>query len=299
MIRTQEIGMLLLHRAIHLSQHFYTFIPSNHLSTSPFTQDLSSLSSSSSKFKISIRRNKCDLISNESNFYLYNLLLYNLHILYHVLPSSVVSTLREIASSSLDFSYINTSQAFFTVCDASGNKLSSRDTQFYLFIVFLHNFSNSSPSSGQQFVKLDYFFLSPSFFNCNTLINASEDRERGEIPQETVIQDLFKSCYFYTLYHSIVVRHVINGTELHRFLTSDNCSSFSIDIDVSPLLQTLPYLSSKQLLDLDNDVINSLACLPCAFCEEYFLVCCPSFPCFIHISLHHPYHEQVFIVVFI
>ena len=61
--------------------------------------------------------------------------------------------------------------------------------------------------------------------------------------------------------------------------------------------QYAPELLSYIKIKVDNDVINSLACLPCAFCEEYFLVCCPSFPCFIHITLHHPYHEQVFILI--
>lgn len=282
MNRSKAIGLLLLHRAIHSSQHFYTFIPSNTSSRFALT-----LNNPNNKFRINIHRNKCDLSCNESNSYLFNLLQYNMGLRFNTIPESVIEILQEIASSSLDFAYINTSQAYFTVCDVNGNKISPRDSRFYLFIVFLHNFSNSS-SAGQQFVKLDSFFLSPSFFNCSTLVKASEVRTEGHIPQEAIIQNLFKSCFLYTLYHCIIENNTSIVNELRRFLTADNCSSSKIDIDLSPLLQILPYLNEDECRKLDDDVIDSIDPQLFSFFDEYFLVNCPEYPCFIRLTLSDP-----------
>lgn len=265
--RTKEIGLLLLHRAIHKSRNYYAFIPKD---TKPKERP----------FYVSIKRKGS--VSYEANRFLYNLIHTNFMWEFNALPPSMFSMLQEIASTSIDYAYISKSKAFYSICDIKGNRLSHYDDQFYLFIVFLHDLSTET--SEQQLIKLDYFFLSPSFFNFDSLVGMNN--HDGIIPQASFIDGLYNSCYLYTLHQSII-KQSLDTHELSRFLSDENCSHANIDIDLSPLIQALPHISEMERIQLDCEVEESLNQLQCYFFEEYFLVNCHAFPCIIKLELIH------------
>ena len=140
---------------------------------------------------------------------------------------------------------------------------------------------------GQSFITIDSFLASPSFFSVSSITNAQDIREKGTIPQEVQISDLFKSCYLHTLYHSIRNDFPVNASELQRFLTSDCCSSGMIQIDLSPLLRVLPVLTSNEIQSFDEMVVTMIDSMNCLMFKEWLVVRCDSFPTFIRMDIVH------------
>jgi hypothetical protein len=150
-------------------------------------------------------------------------------------------------------------------------------------------------TSGQQFMKLDFFFVCPSFFN-TTLVSDEKEQEQDDsmqIPQIELISNLFKSCFMYTLFHSIVHLHIGSTSEVQRFLTADNCTTGSIHVDLTPLIHILPVLSEEERQTIDSEVMNGLDYLNCTIFNEYMVVNCPTFPCIIRFDLLHPKRRSI------
>lgn len=233
----------------------------------------------------------------QANSYLFSIIQFNLSIRFFTLPDSMLHHLHTIASENVDYAFINHSQAFFTICDSRGNSLTSRETEFSLYLLFLHDFSsqssmrdwwlNHSLIAGQSFITIDSFLASPSFFSVSAITNAQDIREKGTIPQEVQISDLFKSCFLYTVYHSIRNDYPVNSSELQRFLTSDSCSSGTIQVDLSPLLRVLPVLTSDEIESFDDTLVAMIDSMNCLMFKEWLVVRCDSFPTFIRMDIVH------------
>ena len=285
----KEIATLLLRRSTHTSQHFYTFLPSSYQSRYGYSI---SRSKRINKYMIPIHHNKCDLISNEANSYLIQLLRFNLAMIYNSIPEVAFRTLREIASESLDFAYINDSQGFFVVCDSTGNLITSESSNFYLFFVFLHNFSSSAltkSSLGQQSVEFDYFLLSPDSFQSGSFPVVNEPVQKNTLfPQELFIQDLFKSCFMYSIYSSVCTDRGVSSSELKRFMTSDNCSTGMITVNVKFFLRVLSVLNESDRSRIDSEIMHSINSLDCIIYDDYLVVRCNEYPVFIRMDLAHP-----------
>ena len=101
-------------------------------------------------FFVRIKQSKCDLISNQTNTYLYSLLQFNLSIRFYSPTESLLSHFREVAKDNLDYAYINHSQTFYTICDAAGNPAVSHDSEFFLYILFLHDFSSTHTNQSKK-----------------------------------------------------------------------------------------------------------------------------------------------------
>ena len=224
-------------------------------------------------------------LMNERNNYLYGLVKFNLNVMFHPFPEGYLEVLKEIAKSSLDYAYINQAQAFFAVCDSRGKPLMSRDSEFFLFLLFLQDLASSShhQTTGQQFIKVDYFFLTPSSFQSDTI-----DSQQVElcIPQQEHIQSLFKSCFFYSFYHSIVSTGLGNSAEIHKFLTAEDCRTSCIDMDMRMLLHILPDLSDTEREAIDAELLTYLRSLPCSLFDEFLVVNCDAYPCFVKLELN-------------
>lgn len=249
------------------------------------------------RFSIPFIHSKTDSVSTQANSYLFSILQFNLSIRFSPLPENLLNHLHSIAAENVDYLFIHHSQAFFTICDSRGNSLTSRETEFSLYLLFLHDFSSQSSTSvsstslsfvgGQSFITIDSFLASPSFFSVSSITNAQDIREKGTIPQEVQISDLFKSCYLHTLYHSIRNDFPVNASELQRFLTSDCCSSGMIQIDLSPLLRVLPVLTSNEIQSFDETVVTMIDSMNCLMFKEWLVVRCDSFPTFIRMDIVH------------
>ena len=136
--REQEVVRILLQRCIHSTQHFYAFLPvlpTSHSHTCPLL---------SNKFSVPFVHSKSDSISMQANSYLFSIIQFNLSIRFFTLPDSMLHHLHTIASENVEYAFINHSQAFFTICDSRGNSLTSRETEFSLYLLFLHDFSSQS-----------------------------------------------------------------------------------------------------------------------------------------------------------
>ena len=193
--------------------------------------------------------------------------------------------LKEIAKNSLDYAYISQSQAFFAVCDSRGDPLVSRDSEFYLFLLFLQDLSSSAlpQATGQQMMKVDLFFLSPSRFQSAILKQTRQITLH--IPQQEVVQALFKSCFLYSFYHSIVSNGVGNSGELKKFLTNEDCCAGAINNDFSVLLRVLPFLSEEECDAMDAELVRCLKSLNCTVFDDYMIVNCDAYPCFIRVDV--------------
>lgn len=276
--RSEEIVMLLLRRATHVSEHFYAFVP---MDKSTFFQQLSA--------KAAVQEASSEAcyveLMTEMNSYLYDLLKHKLSLMFHAFPASCFDVLKEIAKNSLDYAYINQAHAFFAVCDSRGNPLMSRDGEFFLFLLFLQDLASSShhQTTGQQFMKVDYFFLTPSSFQSASI---HSQQVTLDIPQQKKIQFLFKSCFFYSLYHFIVSNGIGNTAEVRKFLTNENCCASAINVDLSMLLRVLPYLSDADREAIDAELLTYLRNLRCSLFDEYLVVNCDAYPCFVKLELN-------------
>ena len=293
--RQREIAFLMLRQALHTSQHFYTFLPYSIRPRNEYM--LSPLPKRENKFAITIHRDRCDPLSKEANTYLLQLLRYNLSTLYHSIPETAMATLCEIASLFLDYEYINNSQGFFTACNSSGNRI-SYGYNFCLFFVFLHNFSSSSfvnsSSLSQHSVEFDYFLVSPDSFR-STNVNAinsiqrdvqgrnqrKEQEQEQEQEQELDIQNLFKSCFMYSIYNAIYSNRSVKSSELKRFLTADNCLSKDINVDMTHLLRVFRVLNDDDRKYIDDEVYRSINLTDCIIFDEYLVVRFNDYPVFI------------------
>lgn len=292
MFREQDVVCILLQRCIHSTQHFYTFLP-----VSQHTHSHICSLPSSNRFCIPFIHSKHDSISDQANSYLFSLIQFNLSVRFFILPEALLTYLHTLASENVDYAFINHSQAFFTICDARGNSLTSRETDFYLCLLFLHDFNSQSAMSsfsfthsliaGQSFITVDSFLASPSFFSMSSITNAQDIREKGTIPQEVQISDLFKSCFLYTLFNSIRNDYPVNYSELQRFLTGDSCATGTILVDVSPLLRVLPVLTPMEIQSLDETIVGVIDSMNCLMFQEWLIVRCESYPTFIRMDLIH------------
>ena len=293
MDRHREIAFLLLRQSLHTSQHFYTFLPYSIRPRNEYL--LSPLPKRENKFAITIHHDSCDPLSKEANTYLLRLLRYNLSTLYHRIPETAMATLREIASLFLDYEYINNSQGFFTACNSSGNR-TSYGYNFSLFFVFLHNFSSSSlmnsSSLSQHSVEFDYFLVSPDSFrssNINSIDSVQRDlqgpnqrqEQEQEQEQELDIQNLFKSCFMYSIYNTIYSNRSVKPSELKRFLTADNCLSKDINVDMTHLLRVFRVLNDDDRKYIDDEVYRSINLTDCIIFDEYLVVRFNDYPVFI------------------
>lgn len=291
MNRHREIAFLMLCHSFHTSQHFYTFLPYSIRPRNEYM--LSSLPKLENKFAITIHRDKCDPLSKEANTYLLQLLRFNLSVLYHPIPETALATMREIASLFLDYEYINNSQGFFTACNASGNQIMC-GYNFCLFFVFLHNFSSSSvmnsSSLSQHSVEFDYFLISPDCFRSSN-VNSNDSGEKSthgqcqgqiqEQEQELDIQNLFKSCFMYSIYNTIYSNRSVTSSELKRFLTADNCLSKDINVDMTHLLRVFHVLHDEDRKYIDDEVYRSINLIDCIIFDEYLIVRFNEYPVFI------------------
>ena len=288
--RSEEIVMLLLRRATHVSEHFYAFVPMDkstffqQLSAKAAVQEASSEASSEACSEASSEACYVELMT-EMNSYLYDLLKHKLSLMFHAFPASCFDVLKEIAKNSLDYAYINQAHAFFAVCDSRGNPLMSRDGEFFLFLLFLQDLASSShhQTTGQQFMKVDYFFLTPSSFQSASI---HSQQVTLDIPQQKKIQFLFKSCFFYSLYHFIVSNGIGNTAEVRKFLTNENCCASAINVDLSMLLRVLPYLCDADREAIDAELLTYLRNLRCSLFDEYLVVNCDAYPCFVKLELN-------------
>lgn len=289
--RHREIAFLMLRQSLHTSQHFYTFLPYSIRPRNEYM--LSPLPKLENKFTITIHRDKCDPLSKEANTYLLQLLRFNLSTLYHPIPETALATLREIASLFLDYEYINNSQGFFTACNSSGARL-NYGYNFCLFFVFLHNFSSSSimnsSSLSQHSVEFDYFLVSPDSFrspNVNLGESSQKDtqsqnqRQEQEQEQEQAIQNLFKSCFMYSIYNTIYSNRSVKSSELKRFFTADNCLSKDINVDMTNLLRVFRVLNDEDRKYIDDEVYRSINLIDCILFDEYLVVRFNEYPVFI------------------
>ena len=275
--RSEEIVMLLLRRATHTSEHFYAFTPMDKGAfEEQFVRSRAPACGSDDPYSA---------LMSKTNEYLFSLLQYNLGEMFHPFPESSFDILKEIAKNSLDYAYISQSQAFFAVCDSRGDPLVSRDSEFYLFLLFLQDLSSSAlpQATGQQMMKVDLFFLSPSRFQSAILKQTRQITLH--IPQQEVVQALFKSCFLYSFYHSIVSNGVGNSGELKKFLTNEDCCAGAINNDFSVLLRVLPFLSEEECDAMDAELVRCLKSLNCTVFDDYMIVNCDAYPCFIRVDV--------------
>ena len=292
----QNSIQLLLRRSIHCSQHFYTFTPLSHNVSSSNC----SVKETPNPFKLALPSTKCDLVSNQANSYLFSLLQYNLSWRFFTPPEWLSAHLHSFATESNDFAFIPHSQLFMTICDARGGSVSSFDSEFFVYLLFLHDFSasnsvgctGSSASASGAFIKIDSFFTSPFAFTASSLQKATEERQSGVIPQEVQISDLFKSCFFYTIYNSICTELPLNPSEVRRFLTSDSCGKGVVSMELSPFLRVLPVLSESERQAIDTTIVQAIDRLHCWMFEEWLVVPCDAFPTFIRLDLVHTGKRQ-------
>lgn len=287
----QNSIQLLLRRSIHCSQHFYTFTPLSHNVSSSNCL----VKGASNPFKLTLPSTKCDLVSNQTNSVLFSLIQYNLTQSFFAPPEWLTEHLRSFATESNDFAFIPHSRLFMTICDAHGGSVSSFDSEFFVYLLFLHDFSasntvgcsGSSVSASGAFIKIDSFFTSPFAFTASSLQEATEERQSGVIPQEAQVSDLFKSCFFYTIYNSISTELPLNPSEVRRFLTSDSCGKGVVSMELSPFLSVLPVLSENERQAIDATIVQAIDRLHCWMFEEWLVVPCDAFPTFIRLDLVH------------
>lgn len=247
-------------------------------------------------FKLTLPSGKCDLVSNQANSYLFSLIQYNLSWRFFTPPEWLAVHLRSFATESNDFAFIPHSQLFMAICDARGGSVSSFDSEFFVYLLFLHDFSTSnsvdgctgsSAGGGGAFIKIDSFFTSPFAFTASSLQQATKERQSGVIPQEAQISDLFKSCFFYTIYNSICTELPLNPSEVRRFLTPDSCGKGVVTMELSPFLRVLPVLSESERQAIDTTIVQAIDRLHCWMFEEWLVVPCDAFPTFIRLDLVH------------
>ena len=86
----------------------------------------------------------------------------------------------------------------------------------------------------------------------------------------------------------ILMSKTINMDNLERFLTSDNCYTNTLSINLSLFLNVLPFLKEDDCRQIDQYIISEIDKLPYISTNGYFMIRYDKYPMFVKICITDP-----------